>query len=250
MQHTAAVAATTAQPVESPPAPVACPVACKVSNASKYFQMGKTRITALDGLSISIDAGAFVAIAGPSGSGKSTLLNLLGCIELPDRGSVEVLGHDTSGMSDGALTRVRRDAIGFIFQNFSLIPVLSAAENVEYPLVLAGMARDKRRELVAGMLEQVGLADRARHLPGELSGGQRQRVAIARALVKSPRLVIADEPTANLDSRTGQELMKTMRRIQEQSRTTFVVATHDPAVQAHASRRFTIVDGRVTGEES
>lgn len=240
MQHS--LSAVTVQPSQSP-------LACKITKASKFFEMGKTRITALDSLSLTIEAGDFVAIVGPSGSGKSTLLNLLGGIDLPDRGRVEVLGHDTGAMSDAALTRLRRDSIGFIFQNFSLIPVLSAIENVEYPLVLTGMAHDARRALATRMLEQVGLADRANHLPGELSGGQRQRVAIARALVKSPKLVIADEPTANLDSRTGQELMKMMRRIQQQSHTTFVVATHDPAVQAHASHRFIIVDGRVASEE-
>lgn len=225
-------------------------VICRAEHVVKTYQMGQTQVRALDDLSMAIDEGEFTAIVGPSGSGKSTLLNMIGCIELPDSGKVEVFGHDVSHHSDQVLTRLRRDNIGFIFQHFSLIPVLSAAENVEYPLILSRVPAAERRERVAAMLTEVGLASRANHRPGELSGGQRQRVAIARALIKRPRLVIADEPTAALDSRTGQELMALMSRIQSESGTTFVIATHDPAVQAHATRRCTIIDGRIAAEEN
>lgn len=244
MQYIAGIAGQTHQAIAS-----ANDVACRVSDANKHYRMGQTTVQALSDLSLVIARGEFTAIIGPSGSGKSTLLNMLGCIEMPDHGRVEVLGHDTSALSDSELTRLRRDNIGFIFQNFSLIPVLSAAENVEYPLILSRVPAAERRLRVAEVLDQVGLGDRADHRPGELSGGQRQRVAVARALIKRPRLVIADEPTAALDSKTGQDLMVMMRRIQAEIGTTFIVATHDPAVQAHAGRRLTLVDGRIVSDE-
>ncbi|MFV0386825.1 ABC transporter ATP-binding protein [Paracoccus sp. (in: a-proteobacteria)] len=240
MQHSASIQVQQSRPVETSEG-----IACRVSDAVKQYQMGQTTVNALNGLDLTIPGGEFIAIVGPSGSGKTTLLNMLGCIEMPDRGKVEVLGHDVSMLSDGELTRLRRENIGFIFQSFSLIPVLSAAENVEYPLILSHVPAAERHQRVAVVLEQVGLGDRARHVPGELSGGQRQRVAVARALIKNPRIVIADEPTAALDSKTGQDLMKMMRQIQSEMGTTFIVATHDPAVQAFADRRLTIVDGRI-----
>ena len=235
-----------------PPAhPPAAP-ACRLDGVFKTYRMGRTEIPALTDLTLDIDRGSLNMLMGPSGSGKSTLLNILGCIETADSGSVEVLGQRTALLKDAALTTLRRDHIGFIFQNFSLIPVLNAAENVEYPLVLAGIPARERAERVARMLAAVGLSDRAGHKPGELSGGQRQRVAIARALIKAPALVIADEPTANLDSRTGQELMGLMRAMQAETGATFIVASHDPMVETFATRRIDIHDGRIasTGDRT
>lgn len=242
-------------PIPAPmpgPAPMPMPgqVAARLSQVGKHYRLGATALPALVDLSLTLQARDFAVIVGPSGSGKTTLLNLIGCIDRPDTGRVEVLGQDVTALSERELTRLRRDRIGFIFQNFALIPVLSAAENVEYPLVLAGVAATERRLRVAEALDMVGLGARASHRPNALSGGQRQRVAIARALIKRPALVIADEPTANLDSRTGQDLMTALRRMQADLGTTFVIATHDPEVQAHAGRRFRLRDGHLVTEES
>lgn len=224
--------------------------ACQVQGVIKTYRVGDRKIRALDGLDASIQSGSFAAFVGPSGSGKTTFLNMIGCIEVPDGGKIEVLGEQTAALSDRTLTRLRRDSIGFIFQHFSLIPVLSAAENVEYPLILSKESAANRRARVRRILDRVGLLERAGHLPGELSGGQRQRVAIARALIKNPKLVIADEPTANLDSKTGDDLLNMMRAIQEEQGTTFVIATHDPGVQAHADRVFHVLDGKIVQERA
>jgi putative ABC transport system ATP-binding protein len=182
-------------------------------------------------------------LIGASGSGKSTLLNLIGCIDSPTRGSVEVCGEAVGGLDDDRLSDFRARNIGFIFQTFSLVPVLSAYENVEHPLVLVGMPEAERRRRTQEVIEAVGLAEHAHRRPNELSGGQRQRVAIARALVKAPQIVLADEPTANLDSATGAAIIELMRCVQAESRTTFVFATHDPQLMSQADEIFAIRDG-------
>jgi putative ABC transport system ATP-binding protein len=184
-------------------------------------------------------------LIGASGSGKTTLLNLIGCIDAPTRGMVEVCSQNIAELDDNETSEFRARNIGFIFQNFSLVPVLSAYENVEYPLLLIGTPAAERRERTLAMLQAVGLADQAKQRPNELSGGQKQRVAIARALVKGPQVVLADEPTANLDTATGASIIELMRRVQAQSRTTFIFATHDPQLISHADELFLIRDGRI-----
>ena len=213
--------------------------AVRLCEAAKTYRTGDIEVPALRGISIDIPYHRFSMVIGASGSGKSTLLNLIGCIDAPTRGNVEVCGENIASLDDDFRAR----NIGFIFQTFSLVPVLSAFENVEYPLVLVGATEAERRRKTMAMLEAVGLADRAHRRPNELSGGQRQRVAIARALVKGPQIVLADEPTANLDSDTGASIIELMRRVQAESRTTFVFATHDPQLMSHADEIFTIRDG-------
>jgi putative ABC transport system ATP-binding protein len=187
----------------------------------------------------------FTVLLGPSGSGKTTMLNLLGCIDKPDKGHVVVAGTAIQKLSDDELADFRSANIGFIFQNFSLIPVLTAFENIEYPLVLAGMPPHRRRRRVSKLLDAVGLSDRAHNLPGQLSGGQRQRVAIARALARKPKLVIADEPTANLDSQTGEAILALMRRMQERYSISFVFASHDRGLISAADDLIMLRDGEI-----
>nr|VFK27554.1 MAG: putative ABC transport system ATP-binding protein [Candidatus Kentron sp. MB]VFK32103.1 MAG: putative ABC transport system ATP-binding protein [Candidatus Kentron sp. MB]VFK75641.1 MAG: putative ABC transport system ATP-binding protein [Candidatus Kentron sp. MB] len=217
----------------------------QVENISKTYTLGQRQVEALHSVDMTLTEGVFVAIAGPSGSGKSTLLNLLGCLDLPTSGRILLHGQDVSVMGDREQAALRNRFIGFIFQSFNLVPVLSAFENVEYPLVLLGVAPRERRERVAAMLEEVGLAEHASHRPDYLSGGQRQRVAIARALVTRPGLVLADEPTANLDSKTGGEIIALMRTLNREHRTTFVFSTHDPRVVTQAEHVYRIEDGRL-----
>jgi len=218
----------------------------RVDNVWKKYALGDEEVWALRNVSLIVDPGVFMAIAGPSGSGKSTLLNLLGCIDVPTRGKVVVNGHDTSGHTPNQLADLRARTIGFIFQTFNLLPVLSAAENVEYPLLqLQEIDKDERRRRVAEYLRIVGLSRFARHRPNQLSGGQRQRVAIARALATKPRLVLADEPTANLDHKTGEGILELMKDINRELGTTFVFSTHDKKVIAKADRLVRIEDGRV-----
>jgi putative ABC transport system ATP-binding protein len=221
-----------------------------VKGAVKRYQLGKTTVEALKGLDLEIDASEIVGVVGPSGSGKSTLLNLLGCIDSADEGSVEIDGVDVGKLGDLELTELRRTRIGFVFQSFNLIPVLTAWENVDLPLSALGVPKAERRGRVGAMLARVGLSECARHRPDELSGGQRQRVAIARALVTGPALVLADEPTANLDGETGRSIMELVRSMNEEFRTTFVLATHDPRILPYLDRRVLIEDGRVTRIEA
>ena len=203
-------------------------------------------VPALHEVTLNIEEGVFLAIAGPSGSGKSTLLNLIGCIDTPSSGKVYIDGHDTSGDTPDALADLRARTIGFIFQTFNLLPVLSAEENVEYPLLqFKELGKAERRERVARFLDIVKLSKFARHRPSELSGGQRQRVAIARALATQPKIILADEPTANLDSRTGAGILDLMKRVNRSYNTTFVFSTHDKKVIAKADRLVRIEDGRV-----
>jgi len=229
------------QPGDGRSAPVV-----RLQNVTRNYRVGKTEVRAVKGISLDIAPERFTTVIGPSGSGKTTLLNLIGCIDAPTSGTVEIAGRDVTRMADNALSDFRARTIGFIFQGFSLIPVLSAYENVEYPLLLTGAPAAQRRRATLAMLEAVGLADQRGQRPNELSGGQKQRVAIARALVKQPALVLADEPTANLDSVSGANVIALMRKMQTEVRTTFVFSTHDPALIAYADEVFAIRDGVLT----
>jgi len=210
----------------------------------KQYRMGKTTVEAIRGVSLAVARGEFFAIAGPSGSGKTTLLNLIGCLDTPSSGEIEIDGEAVGQLSSGARADLRARKIGFIFQTFNLIPVLTAYENVEYPLFLGRRTGDRRSQ-VETALAQVGLADRARHRPTELSGGQQQRVAVARALVTDPSIVLADEPTANLDSKTGHEIIELMHRLNRERGTTFIFSTHDPRIMKAADRVVEISDGQL-----
>jgi putative ABC transport system ATP-binding protein len=201
------------------------------------------KFVALENLELKVPAGRLVALLGPSGSGKTTLLNMIGCIDIPDSGRIEVRGEDVLRLSDNALADFRARNIGYVFQAFNLIPVLSAFENVEYPLLLLNVPPAERRRRTMAMLQAVGLETQAKQRPNELSGGQKQRVAIARALVKEPALVLADEPTANLDSVTGTSVIALMRQMQETFHTSFIFCTHDPRLMAEADQTFSIRDG-------
>jgi len=218
----------------------------RVENVSKEYRLGEQTVKALDNVSLLVEHGVFLAIAGPSGSGKSTLLNLIGCIDTPSSGRLEVDGRDVSNRTPDELANLRARTIGFIFQTFNLMPVLSAAENVEYPLLqLPELSRRERREIVEHFLGVVGLTRYANQRPNQLSGGQRQRVAIARALAPRPRIVLADEPTANLDHKTGEGILSLMKDINRKLHTTFIFSTHDRKVMAKADRLVTIEDGRI-----
>lgn len=223
-------------------AQVVQPVA-ELSAIVKSYQMDDVQVPVIKGVDLLIRPGHFTVLLGPSGSGKTTLLNLLGCIDRPDQGAVTIAGCAVNELDDDALSDFRARHIGFIFQNFNLIPVLSAFENIEYPLVLAGMPADRRERRVHRLLAAVGLSDRANNLPGQLSGGQRQRVAIARALSRKPRLVIADEPTANLDSKTGAAILALMRAMQERYQISFVFSSHDREVISAADDIISLRDG-------
>ncbi|OGB35032.1 MAG: ABC transporter [Burkholderiales bacterium RIFCSPLOWO2_12_FULL_61_40] len=212
----------------------------------KIYHLDQVGVPALVDITLDIRANCFTVISGPSGSGKTTLLNLIGCIDRPDQGEVTVAGQQVQQMSDDDLSDFRARHLGFIFQNFNLLPVLTAFENVEYPLLLTGMPEARRRERVLALLDAVGLADKARNRPGQLSGGQRQRVAIARALAPAPKLVLADEPTANLDSQTGAAIIALMRQMQREQHVAFVFSSHDPMVQAEADDTVYLKDGRIT----
>jgi putative ABC transport system ATP-binding protein len=216
----------------------------EVRNAVKDYPLGKVVVQALKGVDLVIEKGEFTVIAGPSGSGKTTLLNLIGCVDVPTRGEVVVDGQSTGSLTDRELTRLRLHRIGFIFQSFNLVNVLDLYQNVELPLLLQGGLTGKERESrVRALVERVGLREHLRHRPNELSGGQRQRVAIARALVTRPALVLADEPTANLDSGTGGQILELMRDLNVAESTTFLFSTHDPAVMKHAHRMIRLLDG-------
>ena len=221
----------------------------EIQQVSKIYGTGNITVRAVDGVSCRISQGEFTAIVGPSGSGKSTLLNLIGGLDSPTAGKVLLSGTDISRMSGGTLSDFRRDHIGFVFQSYNLIPVLSAAENVEYIMLLQGVAPSERRKRVMEILGRVGLADRAGYRPGELSGGQQQRVAVARAMVSKPDIILADEPTANLDSQAGGALLDMMKELNERDGMTFVFSTHDPMVMERARRMIRIKDGRVESDE-
>jgi putative ABC transport system ATP-binding protein len=216
----------------------------------KVYDDDGLRVTALDDVSFDVPPRRFAMIVGPSGSGKTTLLNLVGCIDRPTTGQLRVCGQDIGAMTDREVTDFRSQNIAFVFQSFNLLPVLTAYENVEYPLLLLGAPAAERRDRTMAMLESVGLADKRDHRPNQLSGGQKQRVAIARALVKGPAVVLADEPTANLDTRTGAEIIALMRSVQEKHAASFVFSTHDPQLISHADETFVIRDGHLVDHRS
>jgi putative ABC transport system ATP-binding protein len=216
-----------------------------LKNVSKSFQQSKRTVTALSDVTLEIPNGQMVAIQGPTGGGKSTLLQMLGALDRPTTGTVELEQSSLSGLGDGKLTRIRGTEIGFIFQGFNLIPTLSAQENVETALVPLGVPAAERKSRAAAALESVGLGDRGSHLPGELSGGQQQRVAIARALVKEPDVLLADEPTGNLDEETREEIMDLLEGLWRDRGLTLVIVTHDSAVAKRAQRRLHIKGGKV-----
>jgi len=214
----------------------------------KFYQVGDERVTALDHASLHIRPHEFVSIIGPSGSGKSTLMNIIGCLDIADAGTYQLDGLPIESYSENDLAKVRNEKIGFVFQNFNLIAKLSAEENVELPLIYQGVPKAERQERVRAALEKVGLLKRAKHLPTELSGGQQQRVAIARALVTRPSLILADEPTGNLDSNTSKEIMEMFHELHSQGNT-IVLITHDNDVAKQAPRSIHILDGKVTEVE-
>lgn len=213
---------------------------------TKSYRAGELEVQALKDVSFSVDQGAFAAFVGPSGSGKSTILNLVGCLDRPSSGHLTVLGTDVAGLSRPAAAAFRGEHLGFIFQDFNLVPVLSVYENVEYPLLMVRRWPEaKRRERVSHVLAAVGMADQAHKRPDQLSGGQKQRVAVARALVGEPKLVLADEPTANLDHDTAYRILGLMKQMRDEFGTTFVFSTHDPKIMSEAEVTFTLEDGRV-----
>jgi len=217
----------------------------RIENVTRIFKTGKVETQALRGVSLSIESGEFTALVGPSGSGKTTLMQLIGCLDQPTSGQVYINGKDVSKLNRNQRADMRRGTIGFIFQFFALIPTLTAYENVELPLLLNGHSASERRERVSQLLRSVDLIDRAAHRPDQLSGGEQQRVAIARALAPKPTLILADEPTANLDTLNGKQVMETMMQLNQDTGVTFVFATHDPRVISYARRVITLQDGLV-----
>ena len=223
------------------------PEIIRLEHVSRVYPVGDSEVRALDDVSLHIHRGDFVALMGPSGSGKSTLLHVIGCLDTPTSGVYLLDGEAVQGLSDDRLADIRRERLGFIFQSYHLVPRMSAARNVELPLILAGVDPKERRERARTALDAVGLGQRADHRPDQLSGGERQRVAIARATVTRPKLLLADEPTGNLDSRTGAEIVALLERLNADGLTILLV-THDPGVAAHARRLLTLHDGRLTSD--
>ncbi len=221
----------------------------KLEKVCKTYQLGDSSLKALDQVSLSINAGEYISVMGPSGSGKSTLLNMIGLLDRPDSGELTIGTQATSQLPEEQRAQLRRDQIGFIFQSFHLIPRLTAFENVEVPLMLSGMAVKPRREKVATLLEELGLGERANHLPKQLSGGQLQRVAIARAVIMEPTILLADEPTGNLDSASGNDVVGVLERLNQKG-ITLLIVTHDMALGQRAQRRLKMVDGKIAEDIS
>ncbi len=221
----------------------------ELQNVSRIFTVGDQQVAALRGIDLRLDAGEYVSIMGPSGSGKSTLLNLLGLLDRPSSGTYLLDEGNVTDLNDEQQARVRREKIGFVFQSFHLVPRLTAAQNVELPMILAGIPAEERRERVRTLLQNYGLSERAEHRPDQLSGGQRQRVAIARATVMQPSVLLADEPTGNLDRATGWEVLKLLESLREQG-ITLVVVTHDAEIGARAKRQLHMLDGRIVSGEA
>jgi putative ABC transport system ATP-binding protein len=220
----------------------------QLEDITKTYDAGENAVQALRGIDVAIEYGQFVSIIGPSGSGKSTLMHILGCLDTPTTGKYWLDGQDVAELSARALARIRNQKIGFVFQTFNLLPRATVLKNVELPLLYAGLSRDERRERARAALERVGLTNRAKFRPNELSGGQRQRVAIARALVNNPSLILADEPTGNLDQKTGSEIIEIFEQLSGQE--TIIIVTHDPTIASRTERRIKIVDGRIVDGES
>ena len=219
----------------------------RLDNVSRVFQVGGEDVHALDRVNLVVEKGEYLSIMGPSGSGKSTLLNILGLLDRPDEGTYRIDGRDTTGLADGRQAAIRRHRIGFIFQFFHLVPRLTAADNVGLPLVLAGIPPRERRERVNRALERFGISGRARHRPDQLSGGQRQRVAIARAVIMNPAVILADEPTGNLDRASGEEIIRAIESLGDEGMTVLIV-THDPQIGKRAHRSIRMVDGRIVDD--
>ena len=219
-----------------------------VKGVNKTYRQGPVAVHALKDIALSIEEGAFAALAGPSGSGKTTLLNIIGGLDVPDAGEVRINGSSYRDMSASEMAELRLKRIGFVFQAYNLLPVLSAVENVEYVMQLQGVAKTERRERAMAILDEVGLSGKYHSRPAQLSGGQQQRVAVARAIVSNPAIVLADEPTANLDSRTGEGLLQIMRRMNQEKAVTFIFSTHDKLVMAYADRLIHIRDGEIADD--
>jgi putative ABC transport system ATP-binding protein len=222
-------------------------VACR--NVTKTYQQGKVMVKALENINLEVATGSFMALAGPSGSGKTTLLNIIGGLDLPDSGDIRVNGQAYAELSPARMAELRLHKIGFVFQAYNLIPVLSAIENVEYVMLLQGVDPAQRRSKAVQILDEVGLEGKYDRRPAELSGGQQQRVAVARAIASDPSIVLADEPTANLDSKTGESLLQLMLRMNRQRQVTFIFSTHDNMVMAYARRLVILKDGRIADEQ-
>lgn len=221
----------------------------KVTNVTRLYKIGQMETRALNGVSLGINDGEFTALVGPSGSGKTTLLQLIGCLDQPTTGSVVINGKETTNLNRNQRADLRKESIGFVFQFFALIPTLTAYENVEMPLLLTGKSASERKQRVMDLLNAVDLSDRAHHRPDQLSGGQQQRVAVARALATNPKMILADEPTANLDTTNGEQVMEIMKKLNKDTGVTFVFATHDPRVIKYASRVVTLRDGVIEKDE-
>lgn len=221
----------------------------EVKEVTKEYQVGEVVVSALDGISLEMDEKAFVSVVGPSGSGKTTLLNLIGCLDKPTRGVIRVAGVDVSTLNRKQAAAFRGKNIGFIFQDFNLLPVLTVYENIEYPLLMVqNVPPAERKKRVLTLLEAVGMTTQKDKVPDQISGGQKQRVAVARALVPNPRLVLADEPTANLDSKTAFMIIDLMKTMRDQFQTTFIFSTHDPKIVGEAEVLYTLVDGKLNGQ--
>jgi len=221
----------------------------KLETVYKDYLLGKTTVNALIDINLEIGEGEFLSIVGPSGSGKTTLLNLIGGIDQPTKGNIYSDGINLTELSDDEMTEFRLNRMGFIFQSFNLIPVLNVFENIEFPLILMKKGREERKKIVLKLIEDVELSELIQHRPDELSGGQRQRVAIARALVTSPEIVLADEPTSNLDHTVGRKILEIMKKLNREYNTTFIFSSHDPQVFEFAERKVILQDGRIVGEE-
>jgi len=224
-------------------------LAVKAVDLERVYQLGKVKVPALQGVTLELRRGEFIAVMGPSGSGKTTLLNLIGALDKPSKGKVFIDGTELTALNEGELTRLRRHKIGFVFQFYNLLPVLTAFENVELPMLIAGIPKKERANRVRHLLEIVGLLDRAKHRPDELSGGEQQRVAIARALANRPSIILADEPTGDLDTKTGKEIMLVLRDLAKQEEVAVLVVTHDPVVAELADRILIMRDGQIGGEK-
>lgn len=220
-----------------------------LKNVCKYYKMGEEVVKALDDVTLEIEKGSFTSIMGPSGSGKSTLMNILGCLDVPTSGTYILDGVDTRKMDDDELSIIRNKKIGFVFQYYNLLPKLTAIENVELPLIYAGVPKSRRLKAAKELLESVGMGSRLYHYPSQLSGGQQQRVAIARALVTNPEIILADEPTGNLDSRSGEEVMKILAAINEKEKKTIVLITHDMKIASYGEKLIMISDGKIVRQE-
>jgi putative ABC transport system ATP-binding protein len=220
----------------------------KLTDVTRIYKIGEVETRALNGITLTIESGEFTSLVGPSGSGKTTLLQLIGCLDQPTSGQVVINGKETTGLSRNQRADLRKGTIGFVFQFFALIPTLTAYENVEMPLLLNGKTPAQRRQRVMELLEAVDMTDHSHHRPDQLSGGQQQRVAVARALSTSPKMILADEPTANLDTENGEQVMGIMQKLNEETGTTFVFATHDPRVIKYAKRVVTLQDGLIIAD--